>query len=620
MSDSSYFEFESVHAVRKFNARNKSFEEVARTFEPPDRFTALADFCNTVVVGPRGSGKTTLLKMLHPAALGKWNDKRAVEIQDRVTYSGVYVPTDRLWQTQLENMGGHGLEDETRELLGRAVTVTQVLSAVVQTMMYRTQAVPGTFLAAELPADSEIALVRSLSNDWSLFPDIPTLGELLNSLQSRINRIYSIASVESLRGAEGRNERLADNPDLHQDFLTGLLTAISRFNNAVNETNRTWALLFDELEIAPKWLTERLFELLRSTDQRLLFKLSTSPVAPSVETFEDPTAPSEANDFGVIRLWHANKDEILPFTRRLLQRLLEELGMDMSKGLDSIIPAEQSRGARTKQQSYLPGGKHYNLFKNLSKSDLAFASYLTDKSIDLDKWPHMSENSRAQVRKFTPVAQARFLLLRESNSGHLIRRSKKRIAVDMGFETLCTVVEGNPRLLTQIVSGLWTNSEGKRSFRPVLQRRELSAAIGRYLKFLETVPVFGFVGKDGMVSAVDLVTLIGEYFEQVITDADHFSPQPHLSLRIDSKVDAELSGTLAALVNAGAVILVAEEGSGATTRNLEGQRCRLSYLLHAYFGLPFILGEEISLSQVFSRTNKERLEQSGLQLEFRTDE
>ena len=47
----------------------------------------------------------------------------------------------------------------------------------------------------------------------------------------------------------------------------------------VNQKKFKWALCFDELEIAPEWLQKKIYtEYLRSTNQSLLFKITSTPL------------------------------------------------------------------------------------------------------------------------------------------------------------------------------------------------------------------------------------------------------------------------------------------------------------------------------------------------------
>lgn len=85
-----------------FNAKNLRPEQVARTFVPSSNFESLAMRRHSIVVGPRGSGKTTLLKMLQPEALDNWSHDEATRYRAAIDFTGVFVPTDRVWKEQIE--------------------------------------------------------------------------------------------------------------------------------------------------------------------------------------------------------------------------------------------------------------------------------------------------------------------------------------------------------------------------------------------------------------------------------------------------------------------------------------------------------------------------------------
>jgi len=607
-------EFEA--STRGSNARYKTFQQVAAGFEPPDEFKDALTHAHTIVVGPRGSGKTTLLKMLHPAALTYWRDAKADEFRRLISFSGVYVPTDRLWRTQLDELGGEKLDDLTLGLLTRAVTNSQILGALIQTMFFRTK-VEGAFNAIHLSGEAEQQFVLRFARLWELEIDSPSLLDLMSALQDRVAQLYVFASREVLRSETGRKARLAENPDLHVDFVSGVSAAIATFNNLVGQPDHKWAFLFDELELAPDWLTQLLFGLLRSTDQSIYWKLSTSPVSPTINPFLDPYSATEGNDYNVIRLWHARKEESLPFTQRLLERLLKENGIDTRQGLDVILPADpRPAESRQKDKPYAIGGRHHKTLVELQRVDTEFADFLVGRRIDVNRIEGLDEKKKAEVRKFMPIAEARLWRFKMTGAGKLHKRSAKRKFVPVGHEALCALVEGNPRLLTQIVSGLMASGEHPGRFRAHVQRKEISLAIARYMKFLETVPLRGEVALTPKASAEGLVRVIGEYFERTLYDRDRFSPEPHLSFRVDPESDDEMLNALSVVLNAGAIILDTTGGAGATIDSVARQRCRLCYLLHAHFGLPFVLGEEVSLTAIFESTRKSRMREAGLQLRF----
>src|SRR5205085_756738 len=128
------------------------------------------------------------------------------------------------------------------------------------------------------------------------------------SLSSRLQDIKQLSVSETLEESQGREERLSQNPFLSLPLIDSVVAAVEVFNDAAKDPEGKWALLCDELELAPIWLREELFQSLRSVDARLLFKLSLSPFDADT-TPSSITAPMAQNDFDAIPLWYAKKEQ-----------------------------------------------------------------------------------------------------------------------------------------------------------------------------------------------------------------------------------------------------------------------------------------------------------------------
>jgi hypothetical protein len=214
--------------------------------------------------------------MLQGAALEAWHYPGADDYRRQVDFTGVFIPADRSWSAQIASMGDRYLEPEHQRLLGIAAFTTHVLRALITAIEYRTNPPQDPTLTPhrrmQLSRDGESALVKELAIAWLLTPTVPSLLALRYALTARLSSILELSSSERVRGAAGRSERLAAARFLHLHFIAAAGIAVEIFDSLAEEGGR-WALLFDEMELAPSWIREELIGCLRSTDARFLFKL-----------------------------------------------------------------------------------------------------------------------------------------------------------------------------------------------------------------------------------------------------------------------------------------------------------------------------------------------------------
>lgn len=120
-----------MNRYETFNARYSTFEEVANTFIPNKWYQELLSVSHSILVGPRGCGKTTLLKMLHPQAVLSYSHKQSSPFEDAVPFWGVYIPTDRQWNAQIETVKILFPKNlEVAEHVSRVLVCINVLSSV----------------------------------------------------------------------------------------------------------------------------------------------------------------------------------------------------------------------------------------------------------------------------------------------------------------------------------------------------------------------------------------------------------------------------------------------------------------------------------------------------------
>ena len=117
-----------------------------------------------------------------------------------------------------------------------------------------------------------------------------------------------------------------------------MVAAIDLFNDLIGEEDAHWALLFDELELAPDWIREHLIQATRSVDSRLLFKLSISPYDEHVP-HGNLFGPMEDNDYEPIPLWFAKKEDGYGFCKTLWESLLRQRGLPQATAENTLGPS-----------------------------------------------------------------------------------------------------------------------------------------------------------------------------------------------------------------------------------------------------------------------------------------
>ncbi len=601
------------------NARTKEPGEVAKTFVPPELYRDASRPRNTLIIGPRGSGKTTLLKMLQPAALAGWDDPAGRTHRDRVRYTGIFVPTDVSWQRQLEAIG-HGLLDETASLLSRAAFTTHVLMSTVEAMQYRVDGAPETdvvrYRRVTLDGGQESAIVRSMSRAWLLEPPFASLMAVHQALRERLGEIYAISQREVyLADPDGQRARVADAQYLFLDAVAAVAAGVEAFDSETTTTPGRWALLFDELELAPQYVLRDLLALLRSTDRRLLFKLALSPYSPDAELLRLPQTGKQGHDFDVISLSYPHKEDGYLFTKAVVARLME------SKGISQVDPDRVLHASRSvthpsewsaEGTAYGKGSKLEGQFRLLFESDDTFREYLESHDIRVDALDEATSLERAKnIRKITSLVDYRNAMKaqmvdRDSVQRRIIPstaaterlRSAKVDDIYAGASSLYAMTEGNPRWIIGIFLPLIEQyCATKKTVSANRQAREVKRVARRFLALLSTISARQNPGIDPL-SLADLFRPLWRYFFWNAAVAP-FTADPVLSFRVDSAIPADVRAGLGVALNAGAIVMV-DDSPADVIASVEGHRFRISYLLAAEYRLPLVLGRGMDLSELLA--------------------
>ena len=597
MTDQSFFQ--------SFNARFMGPTEVASTFVPPVQFDTITKKNNSLLVGPRGSGKTTLLKMLHPAALSAYSGKKCDIFRSQADFTGVYIAIDRTWGEQLKfkELGG---DERLTELLGRSAFCTHVLSCLVDSMIFRVSSGAHNQRAhgsVSMSIERQSAVTRDLQTGWNLPSGSESLESLSQDLSKRLVEIGTIANIESYLGQEGRSERIKSFGWLFLSLIESISLGVKTFNNACGQNEWRWALLFDELEIAPSWLTPYLLSLLRSTDERLLFKLSLSPVVPNLSEFHTALGAMRGHDYDTVPLWYWEKKQGRQFASNLFSEIARQRGLGgaTAEGIFGESTVDVDEGESEDVSRYeAPNGVRFKTLLELYKKDAEFRDYIdNDKQWDLFRIPKMSQNEQAEVRKLITVATHRLAFKKFTEDGSTPRqrrRSRKNPDYYTGADSLFALTEGNPRVIIALIGRLLDSFQqsGSLTVERHKQASEADAVMHGFRMLLRTISYGGVEGEGYRRGLLEFLDPIGNDLSDNLLERK-FIAEPILSFRVTDKSSLSDQDAIATALIHGALVLVPEKNGSVILTTVVGSRYRFSYLLAMDYQLPLLLGKSIQL-------------------------
>lgn len=595
--------FESI------NARATPFEKVGEGFVYLQHFERLTHRVHSIVVGPRGSGKTTLLKMLQLPALSAWKNKAAVRIKPNVDFVGVFVPSDLVWKAQIDGASATPEVPWSRELaaLGVAAFHSHILSATLASIEHRLEIRETSDLARfhlELDDRSERLLAERLQQAFGL----PERCEALDTVRYGLRE--QVADLGRLRRRLNRTGRFEPSPDIEDlidmDFVVAVGNTVGYVEDLTRGEKHRWAMCFDELELCPEDIRRRLLSLLRSTDQRLIWKFATSPYDAEVPSFNVIGPAEVGNDFEVVNLTHGYRRNIEGFSRELVTQVLSSKNEKAPPAAvfgRSVTSDHLSR--RKGRVPYAPGSMQHQVIRRLEQSDSTFRAYLKQRGIDSDLLLEIPKNVlHSEIRKVIHYVAVRGAYRPPDDGGSPAKTSLVAYTGDPLLYALC---EGNPRLLIGIVSSMLPFREGGRVPEEI-QAGMYKEAIARLRSLLRTLGSrarSGQVGAsvDGGLTVLQFLDRVGAYFKNFVL-SEAFTRDPPGSFVVDTDSMTRFGHVIGAALNAGALIHVAEAGTRVLREmaDLEGERFRLSYLLGAYHHLPLRLDRSVPLSVVMDRT------------------
>jgi hypothetical protein len=579
-----------------FNARWLDPADVARSFVPTRTFRSLVHVQNSLLMGPRGCGKTTLLKMLTRRAQRVWeNERRPAEPQwadfRGPDFEAIYIPSDIRWSAELQSvsreLSDHPIDGERIQRASVAISTVMEATRVFQAI---------TDELTSDPSDILKALIRHLQ----LGPTIPSYREI---------RLRLVSVIDELHAALVKRDVLAVGPYLDKlpavftghalDAITKTCTIFAEYVEGF--AARRWALCFDEVEIAPKWLQSELFGALRSFgDQRFLLKLTWSPILPT----DLMRRQERQHDYAAIRMWHGHVADAKPFCAEFSTRFLRARFENTPKLVprDVFGPSPFAEDDNDADDSYARGGSIWRVMVDLARRDDTFREYLTEHGLDPDDPIAEAIAIRDEsLRKAKPIALLREAYLRDLVQAKGRRRSRKNPTLFYGEDAIYAMSEGNPRLLAGLLNELLDldlnlKAERVTLLRPEVQSRVLHAASQRTLTGIRAYPMRR---ESRGRSLFDLVDRLGKYLHSELVTQE-FKADPVGSFFVDEDVNPAILDEIAVGLLIGSFVPVkATDGKSSDADipiSVVGSRIRLSYMLAPKYGLLFRNYREMRLS------------------------
>jgi ribose 1,5-bisphosphokinase PhnN len=576
----------------EYNARSLPPADVARSFVPPEpHFVRLLSRNHTLVVGPRGSGKTTLLKMLTVRALKNWKHPQADDYIRKITFNAAFVAADIAWGRQIDSIEKLNFDPRRKE----AAFVLHTLRALVYSMREamelgrRETSNSLAHLRVALAPDQEERFVKIAAAELKVSPALSSMLGIELALESRLNSI---------------TEGTSNNHYLVDSFPSKISLLISAFNGLTGQDDRRWALLFDELEIAPTPIKSFLLSGIRSFDERVVVKLAMAPYMEDVGFDLRPTAPQPLHDYHTVQLTYPNKEDATQFSSTLFLNAFHRVGIE-SASLRNLFEGNDSVGFgrrfKAKKGFVLP-----LQFKSLAAKDESFRRYVEERGIFSPQYKLTENNIAQDVRKVLPIVTARDYYLRFFDAGRVTaNRSRKSHTLYTGYPSIVEITEGNPRAILTLVGPLAQEHlqliERTNRAEPIpisLQTRAVRRIELLLTSLLQVIPI-DISGFDRAKGLLDFVDQIGRAFEDRLLKRP-FTTDYVGTFVVDENVTAPVINAVGKALNAGALVHVPYEETGPDIllRSFVGQRFRLSYALAPRYRLLLTLGDRISLSKL----------------------
>lgn len=600
-----------VKYSRAFNARYMTYKEIAKTFIVSEQFNAISRNEHTILTGARGCGKTTLLKMLHPKALSEWISPEANKIKENIPFIGIYIPADKQWTSQLETF--------KKNFLGQKEIVDNVFRGVINAnILISTCDTFSTLIDLNQCENSfEVDLSLKLIEYWKIpLPIPPNLYDIIIKLRSVVNDFNNIIERKNL------DVKL---PDIcYSDFVDLVSIAIDCFES-VNKKYSTpihvkdkWALCFDELEITPEFLQRNIIsQNLRSRNQKIIFKLTSTPGL--IELFDKTNnqSPSELDDYTKLKLWvydNRSQKNWRMFCKNYMSKVLNDIYKkpidinvlfgehDYLEGLKSEESIEFSKLKSKNNSEFEEGGIMWFVMKSLQEFDKSFYDYLLRKNLNpLNPVPNSTNIASSVHRKIKPIVLYRYYFTEESSrkSKEKKLRSRNINAFCHGKDYIFDIADGNPRafanLVNDFISQVQFTTGGILKKISIEKQARIIESFSTNYAFLRIRNYPKNEIKNNSLLLWQIIDKIGKFFYNKLVLED-FNADPYILFYVDPR-DIKTKHFIEIALESGAILKIEDEIHRKDVRRYTDVY-RLSYSLYPNYRLPKIDYNPIDLKKI----------------------
>jgi len=600
-----------------FNARDLAPNQVASNFLAPPVFEGLLSKVNSILEGPRGSGKTTLLRMLTPEAFSLWREATPGK---SIEFIGVFVPADVRWAKQLTARTERISNSVAKDALLHAVFSVALNLALVETIQSCAtlharfgEAHPAIFFPLDRKYEAQV--VEALSYVWSLEVPLRSFNGIRLALRRRQHELSAAAA--QLADSRPLLEVQAELKYITSTWLDNLVTAVESVNDVLNRPDQIWAILLDELEIVPPALLQTIVDALRSTSNKLRFKLALSPTGSDLIPHDQPGSSSHFEDYRPVKLWYERKSDARDFASRLfassLSRMLGEsiteadllqtLGSSWARASDEAdqeYADAQAVSVDTPQMQRL----RISAFKILYDRDESFRQLLDQKGIDPSNPSDRDASPEGTlVRKITQLVLHRVQELKSYTlaAGARQRGGARNQRAYLGFPNLIDLTEGNPRWVITLAESVVAEhrSKGLSIAAQSVQSNAVREFVQQMVAKLTVYPTKSS-SPGRRWTPYDFVKALGTSISSQLFEGP-FKTDPAMSFVIDQAAIDQFGDYIRTAIDLGALVIMRRGGlaplaSAESAQTLVGSRVRLTYRLAPEFRLPLLYLKERSLS------------------------
>ncbi|MCT8124917.1 hypothetical protein H1D31_02545 [Alishewanella sp. BS5-314] len=567
------------------NAKHLKSSEIAETFVVSSHFEETAKHGHTILIGPRGSGKTTILRMLSNDVLPKWEK---INKKNRyVDYQGVYVPGDIVWGEMIRTLNNAGVNRDAADEFAYIAFCTHVYLATVEAIEYYIKSVQNEAGNEFIQSRYEriYDAFNAICSTLKISLDRVSISRIRIALNQRLADLGAFCRQKCDDGNLTLSILRQELPFSTIELKQSLESIFSAIDFALDRNDQRWAVLLDEFEIAPKYLLDSVLANMRSSAKKIMFKVALVPCGVHQDIKYNT---SSVHDYSVVELWFNKFSDISSFCGNIVKNRFE------------IEEPEQIFGI-TKFISNKPGGASdwSKQFSELEEKDVTFKSFLLDKKIEYKTEFANNASPSSNIRKISLLVAFRNAFL---NSNGKRKGRKKLTEFYSGWEAITRISEGNPRWLIATIRSLITDEKIVSRIDESKQMDSIYRVTNSYCAMLKTTALNDNMGISCNYPPFDLLEKISKYFNSKIIDFD-FKSSVVGSFTIDNKISQDVKNSLMIAWNHGAIVLIDNDKTFGTYKDIDGMRFRISYLLAPKFELPLRTEKGINLSTILTHSS-----------------